>query len=316
MDKISVVIPVYNVEQFLEKCLRSICNQTFENLEILCVDDGSTDKSPDVLKRYSEIDERIKVYSKTNGGAPSAWQYGIERAAGDYLIFLDADDHIEPTMYEKLYSSIIENKADMSVAGYYKDYSDHIEPQSNKWTINRICENVEELFRYAFIRDQYRNFGAFIWNKLVRMDVVRDNDISFDETIARGADVLFFSEVAAKVKRMVYIDECLYHYTQWNMSLTKARSYEKGIGILKAYSGVIDKGNILCFSDETINYIKRFYAYHAGQMMEWALSMSDADIIQKCRGYLMKYYDEYLHMNIDDDGRVNWMKELVKKSVL
>ena len=177
----------------------------------------------------------------------------------------------------------------MSVAGYYKDYADRIEPQSNNWKIKSICEDVEELFRYAFIRDQYRNFGAFIWNKLIRMDIVRDNDISFDETIARGADVSFFSDVACKVKRMAYTDKCFYHYTQWNMSLTKVRSYDKGIGILKAYTGVVEKGETIGFSNETLDYIKRFYAFHAGKLMEWALSTNDRDIIQKCRGYLMKY---------------------------
>lgn len=314
MAEISVIIPIFNAEKFLGKCLNSLLNQTFKDIEVIGVDDGSTDASYEIISSFSKEDSRIRAYSKSNGGAPSAWQYGIERATGDYLIFLDADDWIEPDMYEILYSSIKKENADMSVAGYYKDYGEYNEGMVNDWKIERKCEDTEQLFRYAFIRDRYRNFGAFIWNKLIRTEIVRENDIRFDESIARGADVSFFSDVASKVKRMVYTDECLYHYTQWDMSLTKVRSFEKGMGILKAYSDVINKGNMLGFSAETMNYIKRFYAFHAGQMMEWALTTKNDEIVKKSRDHLLKYYNEYLRMNKDDASRCMWMQELIKKS--
>lgn len=314
MSRISVVIPIYNAEKYLERCLSSVLNQTFRDIEIIGVNDGSTDKSYEILQDMAEKDDRIRPYSKNNGGAPSAWQYGLDKATGKYLIFLDADDWIEPTMYETLYTSIVEEKADMSVVGYYKDYDDRNEPMVNIWDISHICEDTEQLFRYAFIRDKYRNYGAFIWNKLIRMDLIRDNDIQFDQSIARGADVSFFSDTAVKVKRMVYTDECLYHYTQWNMSLTKVLSYEKSAGIMKAYEDVIRKGEALSFSDESMNYIKRFYAYHAGQLMDWALAQRDAGLIKKSRGFLLKYYDEYVVMNKEDCKRIEWMESLAEKS--
>ncbi len=314
MAEISVVIPIHNVEQFLSRCLTSVLNQTFEDIEIIGVNDGSTDGSLRILESLAQKDTRIRVFSKENGGAPSAWQYGLERVTGRYLIFLDADDYIEPCMYEKLYKSIRENDADMSVSGYFKDYADHIEAMENRWEIKSVCENTEEVFRYAFIRDQYRNFGTFLWNKLVRTDIVRENAISFDESLARGADVLFFSDVASKVRRMAYTAQHLYHYMQWDMSLTKMRSYEKCVGILTAYDGVIRKGEEQGFSDETMKYIKRFYAFHAGQMIEWALTTNSKDIIQKSRNNLMKYYTEYLNMNKDDPERLKWMETLVRKS--
>ena len=102
-ERISVVVPVYNVEKYLEKCVNSIVNQTYKNLEIILVDDGATDNSGKLCDELAKIDNRIKVYHKENGGLSDARNYGVERATGDYIGFVDSDDYIDAEMYEKLY---------------------------------------------------------------------------------------------------------------------------------------------------------------------------------------------------------------------
>lgn len=110
MDKISVIIPVYNTEKYLKRCLDSIINQTFKNLEIIIVDDGSTDSSPQICDNYAESDDRIRVIHKTNGGLSSARNAGIDIATGIYISFIDSDDYIDIKYFEILYSNIISSR--------------------------------------------------------------------------------------------------------------------------------------------------------------------------------------------------------------
>ena len=109
--KISVIVPVYNVEEFLKTCLDSVCNQTFEDIEIICINDGSTDSSPDILQAYSKKDSRIKVYNQENKGLGFVRNIGMEYASGDYVYFIDSDDHIALNTLELAYDNITSNDA-------------------------------------------------------------------------------------------------------------------------------------------------------------------------------------------------------------
>ena len=113
-ERISVVVPVYNVEQYLEKCVNSIINQTYKNLEIILVDDGATDKSGKLCDELAKLDNRIMVYHKKNGGLSDARNYGVERATGDYIGFVDSDDYIDAEMYEKLYEALKKENVDVA----------------------------------------------------------------------------------------------------------------------------------------------------------------------------------------------------------
>ena len=113
MPQLSVIIPVYNAEKYLEDCLNSVCGQSFRNLEIICVDDGSTDSSKAIMERFSIRDSRVRVYNKTNGGLSSARNYGIERASGVYIAFVDADDIVLPGMYTAMMDAMIRFKLDI-----------------------------------------------------------------------------------------------------------------------------------------------------------------------------------------------------------
>ena len=121
-DLISIVVPIYNMEKYLDKCVNSIISQTYKNIEIILVDDGSTDLSYDICEKYKKLDNRIKVYHKTNGGLSDAKNFGIKHASGKYIGFVDSDDWIEPMMYEILYKNIKEKNADIAICGRYIDY--------------------------------------------------------------------------------------------------------------------------------------------------------------------------------------------------
>ena len=126
-ERISVVVPVYNVEQYLEKCVNSIINQTYKNLEIILVDDGATDKSGKLCDELAKLDNRIMVYHKKNGGLSDARNYGVERATGDYIGFVDGDDYIDAEMYEKLYEAIKKENVDVAECNLKIIYSDRVE---------------------------------------------------------------------------------------------------------------------------------------------------------------------------------------------
>ena len=126
-ERISVVVPVYNVEQYLEKCVNSIINQTYKNLEIILVDDGATDKSGKLCDELAKLDNRIMAYHKKNGGLSDARNYGVERATGDYIGFVDGDDYIDAEMYEKLYEAIKKENVDVAECNLKIIYSDRVE---------------------------------------------------------------------------------------------------------------------------------------------------------------------------------------------
>lgn len=121
---ISIIVPVYNVEKYLEACIRSIVNQTYKDIEILCVDDGSTDNSGKICEEWKKKDARIKVYHKINGGLMAAWQYGVERANGEYIGFVDSDDWIDADMYETMASCVKREKCDLICVALQCNYSD------------------------------------------------------------------------------------------------------------------------------------------------------------------------------------------------
>ena len=125
--KITVIIPVYNVEKFLRTCLDSVINQTYQNLEIICVNDGSTDSSPEILKEYFEKDDRIIIINKENGGLSSARNAGLDAATGEYVAFLDSDDWISKNFCKELLKSIIKTHSDAAIAQTHYVYENRIE---------------------------------------------------------------------------------------------------------------------------------------------------------------------------------------------
>ncbi|MGP1412122.1 MAG: glycosyltransferase family 2 protein, partial [Peptoanaerobacter stomatis] len=172
-NKISIIIPVYNVEKYIERCLDSIITQSYTNLEIILVDDGSTDRSGEICDRYALVDNRIKVLHIKNSGRGEARNVGLAQAKGQYIGFVDSDDWVERDLYRCLMESIEETGADISICAYY-ECLDENKTAKMLYENNFVCNGKEALyFTMSNVKRKYW-FNIAIWNKLYRRDVIKN----------------------------------------------------------------------------------------------------------------------------------------------
>lgn len=207
MDLISVIVPVYNVEQYLKICLDSIINQTYINLEIILVNDGSTDGSGDICEEYKRNDGRIKVIHKENGGLSSARNIGIRNATGNWIGFVDSDDYVEKDMYESLLLLAKKYKADL-VLGQFRtfdslDIEDYINTNSN------IIFKEKELIETFILNPGKYRITNSVWDRLYKKELVENIDFPEGKL---NEDIVYTIEVFYKCKKAVYVDHAYYNY--------------------------------------------------------------------------------------------------------
>lgn len=227
-DLVSIIIPVYNAEKYLPTCLESIINQTYKNIEIICVNDGSVDTSDEILNDFSKQDSRIKVIQQTNKGASEARNTAIDAASGEFLMFVDADDFITLDACEIAVTTAQQNNADLVFWSYLRDFGDHTKEKHFFWEDGKIFETEEVksqlhrrlcgLLNEEIAHPDYLNSFEPIWNKLYRLDYIKNNNIRFVDIkkISTSEDGIFNLYVFEYVKRAVYIKKCLYKYTKTN----------------------------------------------------------------------------------------------------
>ena len=205
-DLISVIVPVYNMEHYLERCVNSILQQTYENLEIILVDDGSTDASPKMCDAFAQKDRRIKVVHKENGGLSDARNAGLAVAAGDYIGYVDSDDWIERDMYERMYGACVEQNAQLCVCRYFSEYADRTEGGGSG---ESVPLTRDELLRiYIGGHAQYVIYNS-VWSKLFRRSLVEG--VVFPKG-RNSEDIMYTTRAFCKLDKAVYLDKCLYHY--------------------------------------------------------------------------------------------------------
>lgn len=212
--KVSVIIPVYNVEKYLKKCLDSVINQTLKDIEIICVDDGSTDNSPNILNDYKNSDERIQVIRQENRGHSGATNTGLKYVTGDYIFFVDSDDWIELTALEKLYNNAIENNSDLVLYDAIEYFSDNQTNVRNFYILRNLTDKV---FTYKDEKKLVLNSYYVQWAKLYKTSFFRKHNL-------RLQDFLLFEDISLTVpatllaERITYLPEILYHYNRLNES--------------------------------------------------------------------------------------------------
>ena len=214
-ELISVIVPVYNVEQYLEKCVNSIINQTYKNLEIILVDDGATDSSGNMCDELARSDNRIKVYHKENGGLSDARNYGVERATGDYIGFVDSDDYIDSEMYEKLYEAIKKENVDVAECSLKVIYPGKIELFTDE-KYYKVLGKTEYLEEYLTIK---KIFGS-VWTKLIKSDVAKKLVFPKGKLYE---DTYYAYDLIEKVDRYVIMNNPYYNYLMREKSITNAK---------------------------------------------------------------------------------------------
>lgn len=220
MIKVSIIMPVYNAEKLIKKAINSILKQTLESWELLLIDDGSTDNSPQICDAYSSQDNRIKVIHKIhNEGVAMARQTGIDNALGEYSIHIDADDWIEPTMLEELYNSAQNDQADIVIVDYIVNFN-------NAQKV--IKQTPTSLHSKDILIDIFNNklFGA-LWNKFIRTNLFTQYNIRFIPNINHCEDILFLVQLLQNNNLIIsYLPKAFYHYQINSSSITQNFTYD------------------------------------------------------------------------------------------
>ncbi len=218
--KISVIIPVYNTEKFLERCLNSVIKQTLKEIEIIIVNDGSTDKSLEIIKKIEQTDGRIILINKENEGLTKTRNRGLEIASGKYIYNLDSDDYLEErTMFEELYNKCEKDNLDMVVFDYYNDFGNKKEYIKNIEVLDDVLINKEDYIK-ALIKNKC---GISIWGKLVKKDIFIENNIKFPENIFMGEDLLTSLKLVFFSKKIGKLNKAFYNYVQHENQGTKIK---------------------------------------------------------------------------------------------
>ena len=229
MAEVSIIVPVYQVENYLRQCVDSILAQTFTDFELILVDDGSKDRSGQICDEYAEMDERVKVIHKENSGPSDTRNRGIEQAAGNYFMFVDSDDYIAPTMVECLYQSILKENADIAACNFLYSFEDD---RNQDFSTNIQWEVVSgaEIF-YNRKNDRSCGYWTVVWNKLYKSKV-------FGKLRFRAGkyyeDEFWANDIYQMDIKMVTIPECLYYYRQHGNNSMKTTNSKKNLDILEA----------------------------------------------------------------------------------
>lgn len=244
MSKVSIIIPVYNAEKFLKKCLDSIIEQTYENIEIICVNDGSKDGSLNILKEYQEKDFRIVVINKENAGVSEARNDGIKKSTGEYVMFADADDWLEKDAVEIMYNALQEKKVDVVRGNYYINTSyEQSELQGNMCGLNDLVLKTDDK---EFVKKVHKNLLkgnllCYVWALLIKKDVILKTSL-FKKGIVMMEDSIFYNELMNVIDSIYFLDKPMYHYYYNPSSCTKSSEYyvRNMYNLLKVHKILVD----------------------------------------------------------------------------
>ena len=235
---ISVVVPIYMIDRYLGICVESLLNQTYRNLEIILVDDGSKDRCSEICDLYASKDSRIRVIHKENGGLVSARKAGILAATGRYIGFVDGDDWVGPGFYQSLYNAIIQNDCDVAIAGFSRDLFDQTKSIYNTVTSGYYeGEALKDVFKKMISYGEFYRHGisTYHWNKLFKREVILKHQLEISNDVSIGEDAVVVYATLLDCKRICITDNCAYHYRQREDSMLKSSvDFEKEMIRVKA----------------------------------------------------------------------------------
>lgn len=257
--KISIIVPIYNVEKYLDRCIQSLLNQSLEDIEIILVDDGSPDGCPTMCDEYAKLDDRIKVIHKENGGLGYARNSGLEIATGEYVAFVDSDDFVDRRMYEKLYIEAKKNDLDICYCGFYRHYPNGKVKGKKEVTEETLFIGRQEVD--TFLLDMvgppptYHSdvkYMMCVWKAIYRRELTKRYNIRFcSERVFVSEDILFHLDYLPKAERIGFLPEHLYYYCV-NEAVTLSNTYSRAkFEKNKVFLNEVKRKLSALFSEET-----------------------------------------------------------------
>ena len=268
MPKLSIIVPVYNVEKYIDKCLKSLVNQTLQDIEIIVVNDGTQDKSEEKIEKYvKENPTKIKYYEKENGGLSSARNYGLEYATGEYIAFLDSDDYVETNMYEEMYNLAKKENADMVECDFIWEW----EYGKKVFDKRREYKTKEEMMKKPRV---------VAWNKIYKRKIINKYKIRFPEGLIYE-DMDFFYKLLPHLNKILYINKYFVHYIQREDSITNKQTKKIG-DIFKILDNILDyykEQNIYSKYEKQLKYMSRRVLF--GSSMKRIFKIKDSHLKRK-----------------------------------
>lgn len=269
--KVSIIVPVYNVEKYLDRCLNSLVHQTLKEIEILVVNDGTKDNSQEIIDKYVKMDQRVIPFKKKNGGLSDARNYALPHVRGEYIAFVDSDDYVEETMYEKMYQEAIRGKYDMVECDFIWEYPDR------------------QVIDHSNVEDNYfTDIRVPAWNKLYKTELVKEKKIKFPKGL-HYEDIVFCYELLPWTENVGYVKEPLYHYIQRDDSIANTQDVKvrELYDILKIVFDYYKKHHLLEKYKAEIEYV--FIRYIFGRSFYRISSLEDKKLRKQ-------YLDEGYHL--------------------
>lgn len=292
-DLISIIVPVYNVERYVQRCVTSIIDQSYKNLQIILVDDGSTDGSGRECDELALIDERIEVIHKKNGGLSDARNVGIDCAKGAFIGFVDSDDYIEGDMYEVLYKAVIQSEADFASCGYYEEYIDKVE-------IKRCCSEVKVLDRtnaYAELFSREGSLGCSSWTKLFKRRLF--DHIRYKKGL-QSEDLELIYRIIDESNLITCINVAKYHYVHRENSITTSLSQSHIMDPIRTFKDIF-----LFIKRKYPEVLELAYAYQ----LSWIMGVYS--IINTHKEYEYKVMREDLRNIMHKNVKYYWKNKYV-----
>lgn len=276
IPKISIIVPIYNVEKYLDRCIQSLVNQTLNDIEIILVDDGSPDNCPKICDEYAQKDNRIKVIHKQNAGLGYARNSGLEVTTGEYVAFVDSDDYVDTTMYETLYKRAESTNSDAVFCGFKTEVTKDVWRESREvekdeqWEGNSVKEFMYNMIASGKGVRQERLYQMSVWHAIYKREIIANNKLAFpSEREVVSEDIPFQIDFLKNANKVLYLNKHFYYYCLNGSSLTATFKKEKIYGYNRLYDILITKIKEKEYSQR----INRFY-------------------IGYCRSY---FYDIYIH---------------------
>lgn len=313
MPIISIIIPVYNAKKYLKQCIESVLSQTLQDIEIICIDDGSTDNSLELLKLYAQNDPRIVIIEQENQGQSSARNAGLSVAKGEYIGFVDSDDWVDKTMFEKLYQNAKMFKSDIAMCSMatFDERTGTISTKFNHITLDLFPESFENrTFKYDETLDFIFRISACVVYKIYRKDFLKKHNINFPGEFLFAEDNIFSLETFLKAQKCSLLREELYFYRICSDTSTVYGSDFKKLPLFEVHK----KCRNVLKQNDLYNKVKKYYETHTkGHLIYWYNQIQDPKVKRQYYLKLITHYPSFLFMNLLQSFKMKIYTRKLKK---